>query len=404
MKGNIKLVRLEGLSHSCAWDEKFTPAEAQRVRKFHATIPGYEATPLANLANLAKILGLKSFHVKDESYRFGLNAFKCLGGSWCIANYIASKIGIPESEITFERLTMSDIREKLGGVKFVTATDGNHGRGIAWTAARLGFGSVVFMPKGTAPERLANIQALGSDASITDMNYDDTVKHARAFADSHGWPLVQDTAFAGYEEIPALIMQGYMTMALEAAESLTESPTHIFLQAGVGSMAGALASFFTNYYGHDAPIITIIEPNSADCIFRTAEANDGELHAVTGSLNTIMAGLACGIPCTIAWELLKSHAQNYVSMPDYVAAEGMRVLGNPMGDDMRIISGESGASCAGFVYELMRNDALDYMRKALNIDEDSRVLCFSTEGDTDRENYRRVVWDGLYPGRWVCAE
>lgn len=398
MKGNIKLVHFDSVSHSCKWDERFTPAEAQRVRKFHATIPGYDVTPLANLANLAKTLGLKSFHVKDESYRFGLNAFKCLGSSWCIANYIANKIGIPESEITFDRLKMSDIREKLGGVKFVTATDGNHGRGIAWTAHKLGFGSVIFMPKGTAQERLANIQALGSDASITDLNYDDTVKHARAFAESHGWPLMQDTAFAGYEDIPALIMQGYLTMALEAAESLNESPTHIFLQAGVGSMAGALASFYAGYYSHDKPIITIIEPNSADCIFKTAEANDGKLHAVTGSLATIMAGLACGIPCTIAWELLKSHAQNYISMPDYVAANGMRILGSPLGDDRRIISGESGASCAGFVCELMRNDALDYIRKAINIGRDSRVLCFSTEGDTDRENYRRVVWDGLYPG------
>lgn len=398
MKGNIKLVHFDSVSHSCAWDKRFTPAEAQRVRRFHATIPGYEATPLANLDNLAKTLGLKSFHVKDESYRFGLNAFKCLGGSWCIANYIANKIGIPESEITFDRLKMSDIREKLGGVKFVTATDGNHGRGIAWTAQKLGFGSVVFMPKGTAQERLANIQALGSDASITDMNYDDTVKHARAFAESYGWPLVQDTAFAGYEDIPALIMQGYLTMALEVAESLTESPTHIFLQAGVGSMAGVLASFYAGYYSHNKPIITIIEPNNADCIFKTAEANDGQLHAVTRNLDTIMAGLACGIPCTIAWELLKSHAQNYISMPDYVAANGMRILGSPLGDDRRIISGESGASCAGFVCELMRNDSLDYIRKALNIGKASRVLCFSTEGDTDRENYRCVVWDGLYPG------
>ncbi|MBQ3586905.1 MAG: pyridoxal-phosphate dependent enzyme, partial [Synergistaceae bacterium] len=178
-------------------------------------------------------------------------------------------------------------------------------------------------------------------------------------------------------------------------ESLKEAPTHIFLQAGVGSMAGALASFFAQYYDN-RPIITIIEPNNADCIFRTARANDGELHAVTGSLKTIMAGLACGVPCTVAWELLKSHAENYISMPDYVAAEGMRILGNPLGDDERIISGESGASTAGFVCELMRNNALDYIRETLNADGDSRVLCFSTEGDTDRENYRRIVWDGLY--------
>ena len=397
MTGNINLVHLKSISHSCRLDEMFTPGAAEKVRAFHATIPGYEPTPLVSLQNLADSLGLRSFHVKDESYRFGLSAFKCLGGSWCIANYIAERLGISESDITFGRLTREDVHRNMREIKFVTATDGNHGRGIAWTASRLGLGSVVFMPAGTAKERLKNIQALGSEASVTNLNYDNTVQHAKYFAESHGWPWMQDTAFSGYEDIPLRIMQGYLTMAIEAAESLAEAPTHIFLQAGVGSMAGALSSFFANYY-RDKPIITIIEPNKADCIFRTARANDGKLHAVTGSLDTIMAGLACGIPCTVAWELLKSHAENYISMPDYVAAEGMRVLGNPLGNDGRIISGESGASTAGFVYELMRNDALDHIRKTLKVDGHSRVLCISTEGDTDRENYRRIVWDGVYPG------
>ena len=397
MKGNINFSQLESVTHSCRLDSMFAPGVAERVRAFHRTITGYESTPLISLQSLAENIGLQSFHVKDESYRFGLNAFKCLGGSWCIANYIAEKLGIPEGDIAFERLKGDDVRGKMSGVKFVTATDGNHGRGIAWAASRLGLGSVVFMPKGTARERLENIQALGSEASITNMNYDDTVQHAKIFAESHGWSLMQDTSFSGYEDIPLRIMQGYLTMALEAAEEISQPPTHIFLQAGVGSMAGALASFFTQYYGGKI-IITIIEPNNADCIFRTARANDGELHAVKGSLKTIMAGLACGVPCTVAWELLKSHAQNYISMPDYVAANGMRILGNPCGDDTRIISGESGASTAGFVCELMRNDSLDGIREALKIDGSSRVLCFSTEGDTDRENYRRIVWDGLYHG------
>lgn len=396
MKGNIRLARLEGISHSSSLDRKFSRDVAELTRRFHSTIPGYKPTPLVSLEGLAGVLGLKSFHVKDESYRFGLNAFKCLGGSWCTANYIAGRLGIPADEISFERLTRPDVHEKLGSVKFVTATDGNHGRGIAWTASKLGFASVVFMPKGTVNERLANIQALGADASITDMNYDSTVRHAREFAESHGWPLFQDTDFDGSGDIPVLIMQGYLTMALEAAESLPEAPTHVFLQAGVGSMAGALASFFAGYYD-PSPVITIVEPNNADCIFRTAEANDGKIHAVEGSLSTIMAGLACGVPCMAAWELLRSHAEFYVSMPDYVAAEGMRILGNPCGDDSRIISGESGASTSGFVCEIMRNDRLAHIRNSLRIDGASRVLCISTEGDTDRENYRRIVWDGLYP-------
>ena len=162
-------------------------------------------------------------------------------------------------------------------------------------------------------------------------------------------------------------------------------------------MSGALSGFFADYYGAAKPIITIVEPNNADCIFRTARANDGRLHAVTGSLSSIMAGLCCGEPCTIGWDILGRFAENFVSMPDYVAAKGMRILGNPSGEDTRVISGESGASTSGFVCELMMNDSLDYMREELSIDSSSRVLCFSTEGDTDRANYRRIVWDGEYP-------
>ena len=395
MSTNIKHVHIE-TSKSCRWDKDFSLAAARKTRAFHQTIPGYAPTPLVNLDSLAQHLGLASFHVKDESKRFTLNAFKCLGGSWCIANYIAERLGIPENELTFERITRPDVRATLGDLRFVTATDGNHGRGIAWTASILGFKSVIFMPKGTVPERLANIRALGAEASITDMNFDNTVIHAKAYAEAHNWVPVQDTFFEGHERIPLQIMQGYMTMALEAAESLSQPPTHIFLQSGVGSMAGAVTGFFADYYGEHKPIITIIEPTNADCMFKTAKAHDGEIHSVTGSLSTIMAGLACGVPCSIAWDLLEAHAENYISMPDYVAANGMRVLGNPLGTDERVISGESGASTSGLVYELMTNDSLGQVREELNIGKDSRVLCFSTEGATDRENYRKIVWEGKY--------
>ena len=192
-------------------------------------------------------------------------------------------------------------------------------------------------------------------------------------------------------------MQGYMTMGFEAYHQLPERPTHIFLQAGVGSMAGALAGFFTSVYGAEKPMITIVEPNAADCICRTAEAADGKLHAVTGDLKTIMAGLACGEPCGIAWEVLNSCADYFISCPDYAAAQGMRILADPAGEDLRIVSGESGASTFGCVTEIMRNPELKELKETLKLDETSRVLFFSTEGATDRENYQRIVWDGAYP-------
>lgn len=378
---------------------RFGPENAKKVRAFHASFPEYAVTPLAQLDSLAKELHVANIWVKDESYRFGLNAFKVLGGSYTIGNYLAHRLGMDISELSYEKLISKEVHDKIGDITFVTATDGNHGRGVAWTANRLRQKSVVYMPKGSALERLNNIRALGADASITDLNYDDAVRLANEGAEKNGWVMVQDTAWPGYEDIPGWIMEGYTTMAAEAVEQLKGAkPTHIFLQAGVGAMSGGITGFFADLYGdEERPIITIVEPNKADCIYRTAEADDGQLHFVKGDMNTIMAGLACGEPCTIGWKVLHDHADNFVSMPDYVAAEGMRVLGNPLPGDPRVISGESGAATAGFVAEVLRNESLDWLRRQLKLDENSRILCFSTEGDTDRENYRRIVWDGLHP-------
>ena len=376
----------------------FTPAAAEEVRAFHRTLPGYAPTPLAELRRLAEHLGLGALHVKDESKRFGLNAFKVLGGSFAIGSYLAGRLGVDIGQLPYDRMTGKETREKLGDITFVTATDGNHGRGVAWTANRLGQKSVVYMPKGSALERLENIRALGSDASITELNYDDAVRLANQGAEKYGWVMVQDTAWEGYEAIPRWIMQGYTTLALEATEQLrqlsVEKPTHIFLQAGVGAMSGGITGFLRDCYG-DEPVITIVEPNKADCIYRSARA--GERYCVTGEMQTIMAGLACGEPCTIGWDILRDHADHFISCPEYVAAKGMRVLGNPVNGDTRVVSGESGAVTLGLVAELMQNPSLDWLREPLGLGSDSRVLCISTEGDTDRENYRRIVWDGAWP-------
>lgn len=370
---------------------------AKKVRSFHASFPVYRETPLVELKNTAKAIGLGSIYVKDESYRFGLNAFKVLGGSYAIGNYLAKRLGKSITEMPYDKLISEEVRKELGDITFVTATDGNHGRGVAWTAKQLQQKSVVYMPKGSAEERLMNIRAEGADASITDLNYDEAVRLANTQADQKGWVMVQDTAWEGYEDIPGWIMQGYGTMGYEAYTQLPEKPTHIFLQAGVGSMAGAVAGFFAAAYGEDRPIITIVEPNKADCIFRTAEAADGTLHFVTGDMDTIMAGLACGEPCSIGWNVLRDYADNFISCPDYTAAQGMRLLGNPEAGDTKVISGESGASAFGCVAEIMRDPSLAELRTKLKLDENSRVLFFSTEGDTDKENYKSIVWDGAYP-------
>lgn len=374
--------------------------EVSKAKKFHESFLEYDETPLIDLKELAEKIGLGGIYLKDESYRFGLNAFKVLGGSFAMGKYLAEKLGEDIDDLPYEKMTCKEVKDKLGDITFVTATDGNHGRGVAWTANRLKQKSVVFMPKGSSIKRLNNIKAEGAEASITELNYDDTVRLANKYAEEHNGVIIQDTAWKGYEKIPAWIMQGYGTMALEASEQLKAldvlKPTHIFVQAGVGSLAGAVQGFFASQYGDDCPKTVVVESNLADCYYKSAIANDGEARSVGGDMQTIMAGLACGEVNTIGFTILKNYSKAFISCPDWVAAKGMRILGNPLKGDTGVISGESGAVTTGALYEIMTNDEYKDLKEALELDENSKVLLFSTEGDTDPEKYREIVWDGKY--------
>ncbi len=371
--------------------------QAKSVKCFHESFPMYKETPLVELKCLAKELGVGNIFIKDESYRFGLNAFKVLGGSYAIGSYIADKLGQKMDDMTYERIVSKETNDAIGKTTFVSATDGNHGRGVAWTANRLGQECVIHMPKGSAKERLDNIKAEGARADITEFNYDDAVRLSSKEADENGWVLVQDTSWDGYEEIPTRIMQGYTTLSLEAYEQLKGvKPTHIFLQAGVGSFATSAVGFFVDAYGDDKPVITVVEPEAAACVFKTMKANDGKIHPVTGDMNTIMAGLACGEPVTVGVDILRAYVDYFVSMPDYVAANGMRTLARPIGSDNSVISGESGAAGFGFVREILTAPEYADIKRKLKLDENSVILCVSTEGDTDKENYRAIVEEGAY--------
>ncbi|MBQ4339681.1 MAG: diaminopropionate ammonia-lyase [Firmicutes bacterium] len=351
--------------------------DTEEVYKFHKSIEGYEPTPLAVLKNRADRMGIGKLWVKDESKRFGLNAFKGLGGSYAISKCLSE---MEKSE------TSTNI------VTFVTATDGNHGRGVAWAAAALGHKAVVYLPKGSAAERMENIKSLGAYAEITDVNYDDTVRYASQMAEKNGWILVQDTSWPGYEKIPTYIMQGYTTLAVEISKQLEgEIPTHVFLQAGVGSFAGAMAGYFSSLWKEKCPKIIIVEPDKADCLFKTAKADDGELHVVSGDMDSIMAGLCCGEPCSIGWEILKNTAECFISCSDEYAANGIRFLGRNEGDDPKVVSGESGAVTAGVIEALMMDEELAELKELLELNKSSKVLLISTEGDTDRENYIKIM-------------
>ena len=372
-----------------------------KARSFHRSFPQYSITPLASLDGMAKHLGLGSLFVKDESYRFGLNAFKVLGGSFAMARYIAQQMGRDVGEMTYDYLTSEAFRQEFGQATFFTATDGNHGRGVAWAANKLGQKAVVHMPKGSAKSRFDNIAKEGAKVTIEEVNYDDCVRMAAAEAaeTKHG-VVVQDTAWAGYEEIPAWIMQGYGTMANEAAEQLRQlevnRPTHVFVQAGVGSLAGAVVGYFTNLYPNNPPKFVVMEAKAADCLYRGAVAGDGDPRIVDGDLTTIMAGLACGEPNILSWDILRNHVSAFVSCPDWVSARGMRMLGMPVKGDPSVVSGESGAVGMGLISAIMEDDTYWDLREHLELDRFSQVLMFSTEGDTDPEKYRRILWDGEY--------
>jgi len=355
----------------------------QLARGFHQSFPEYTVTPLKRLKELAGKLGVKEIFVKDESYRFGLNAFKVLGGSFAMARYIADALKMDVGQVDYKFLKSEKLKKEFGQATFFTATDGNHGRGVAWAARQLGQKAVVRMPKGTVDIRYQNIKKEGAEVTIEDMNYDDCVRLAAAQAASTPrGVIVQDTAWDGYEEIPSWIMQGYGTMAMEAAEQLTMAgyrrPTHVIVQAGVGSLAGAVTGFFANLFPSDPPRVIVVEADTAACLYKGAVAGDGSPRIVGGDLETIMAGLACGEPNTISWD-------------------SMRMLGSPVKGDPQVTSGESGAVGLGLLAALCEGGEYDRFKRAVGIDETSVVLLFSTEGDTDPENYRRIVWDGKYP-------
>ena len=385
-----------------AWSCLMNAENVAAARAFHQGFPQYTPTPLTALPHMAERLGLASIHVKDESYRFGLNAFKVLGASFAMARYIAAETGRPLAECTYDYLTSPALAKDFGQATFFTATDGNHGRGVAWAARELGQKASIRMPKGTTATRFNNIASLGAEVTIEDLYYNDCVRlAARQAAEEERAVLVQDTSWPGYEEIPGWIMQGYGTMAGEAADQLEKegiaAPTHVFVQAGLGSLTAAVAAYYANRYGADAPVFVVVEATAADCFYQGALAGDGSPRTVDGDLATIMAGLACGEPSIIAWDILRNHANAFVSCPDWMAARGMRMLAAPLAGDPAICSGESGAIGMGIIDSIMCDPAYAELKDALGMGDRSRVLLFSTEGDTDPVRYRDIVWGGAWP-------
>lgn len=387
------------LGFSTRETEHFSERELKKAINFHSSMPEYKPTPLHNLSELSNSLGVKGIYVKDESKRFGLNAFKGLGVSYAMASYFAKELALDLDSTNYDSL--NEQVKSLPKSTFATATDGNHGKGVAWAASLFGQQAKVYMPKGSSQSRLKAIQNYGADACIMDLNYDDTVQTVANLAEINDWTLIQDTAWEGYEEIPLYIMQGYTTIVSEITTQLKgvslNEITHVFLQAGVGSFAASIAAAIYNLTSGSSPKVVIVEPSKADCLYHSALHPTGTPQRVYGDLATMMAGLACGEPNPVGWEILKSISDYFFSCDDSISANGMRVLGNPICKDVKVISGESGSVPMGLVYELMSNDELDQVRYKLGLNDSSNILVINTEGDTDPINYRKVVWEGLCP-------
>ncbi|MCL2627147.1 MAG: diaminopropionate ammonia-lyase [Oscillospiraceae bacterium] len=365
-----------------------------KIMQFHKSFPQYSVTPLVSLGALAGKLGVGGIYVKDESFRFGLGSFKALGCTFAIASYIAQRLGKSIWELDYD--TLPAAAKELGEFTFYAATDGNHGRAVAWAARELGQKAVIYMNKGCPQVRLEHILREKAEASISELNYDDTIRFVKELAaQNEAAEIIQDTAWEGYEDIPGWIMQGYAVMALETCRQLEEinvRPTHFIIQAGVGAFAGSAQALISNYYGDDVPVSFVVEPHVADCFYQSVKKGTGEPVFVTGEMKTIMAGLACGEPGISAWDILRGNSNFFTTIDDKHAENAMRILGKPKDGDAKIISGESGASSMGLLLELLTNDELAELRAKAGIDENSVFLLFSTEGDTDPENYQKVVF------------
>lgn len=358
---------------------------------FHRSLNGYSQTPLIDAGMIAKNLGIKRLFVKDESKRFGVKAFKPLGASYAIFRILKriweSKF---DSDFDFNSFKNRKKLKQLGSFTFCAASDGNHGKAVAWTANRLGQKAVIYMPGDTVRSRIDNIELEGAKVVVLDGTYDDCVKQISKDAEGNGWIEVGDTAYEGYIDIPSWVLNGYSTIfheiELELGEKGLRKIDLLLLQAGVGAFAASGVSFFVKKFGYRRPEIVIVEPVEASCYLDSVKFGNGSPIHAKGKMETIMAGLNCGIPSIRAWPIIKDSVDLFLSIPDKFAIEAMRLYSQE-----NIVSGESGSSGLAGLIALTEEMNLKEAKNKLGINENSTVLVINTEGDTDPANYKKIV-------------
>jgi diaminopropionate ammonia-lyase len=343
---------------------------------------------LHELPALAAELGLGAVLYKDEGPRFGLGSFKALGGAYAVARVLVRQLarrGVA-SNATAAELAAGRYGRELRDITVTSATDGNHGRSVAWGAELFGCRAVIFIHATVSEGRRAAIARYGAEVVRVPGGYDDSVRHAFAEADKHGWHVVQDTATADYRTVPADITYGYGVIAGEIERQLPAPPTHVLVQAGVGGVASAICARFWQAWGERRPRFLVLEPAKAACVAASLAA--GRRVDVTGDLDTVMAGLSCGEVSELAWDVLATGADGAVVIGDELALEGMRRLAFPAGSDPAIVGGECSGGAVGALIGLSREPQLMAM---LGLDRTSCVLLIGTEGATDPLIYREIV-------------
>jgi len=368
-------------------DEILSDRAFALARETISAWPGYAPTPLVALPGLAREAGVASLHYKDEGGRFGLGSFKALGGAYAVARLLCREVSARTGrQVGIDDILAGRVREEVAAITVCCATDGNHGRSVAWGAQTFGCRCVIFIHATVSDGRKRAIEAYGAEVRRCEGNYDDSVRIAQDTATREGWFVVSDTSYPGYMEIPKDVMQGYELMAAEAFEQLGDRPTHIFLQTGVGGMAAAVAAQAKRRWGDARPVIVLADPDRSACWVDSYRA--GAPTPVEGDLDTLMAGLACGEVSSLAWEVLKDHGDAAMALPDDAAVEMMKRLAEPVAGDPPVVAGESAvAGLAGLFAAMADEDA----RAALSLGPEARVLVFGTEGDTDPALYAQLV-------------
>jgi diaminopropionate ammonia-lyase len=365
---------------------------AEEVERYLSYRDNHAPTPLHTLPALAAELGVDTVHIKDEGFRLGLGSFKALGGSYAVIRLVLEEASHRLGRaVDIAELHTPEVRAVASGTTMVCATDGNHGRSVAQGAQLVGARSAIFVHSGVSDERVAAIARFGAQMIRVEGTYDDSVAKAARVAAEKGWTIVSDTSWPGYERIPGLVMQGYTAMLREALRQLPEAPTHVFVQAGVGGVAAAVAGHLALALGDRRPTFVVVDPARAACLLETARA--GHPVKVAHGEPTVMAMLECYEPSLVAWRILSRIADAFMTVDEEDAVAVMNRLARPHGNDPAIVAGESGgAGLAG----LIRATGGPEIRAALNLNEASRVFVINTEGATDPERYEELV--GMRPG------